>query len=116
MFVSVLGAVVNIILNLVFIKKYGFIAAGYTTVFSYIVFCFAHYLLYKYIAKKEKTGNVYNDGIFMILGISVLAFMLICILLYKFNIVRYILIALIAVFAVIFRKKLIYAFKKALNK
>ena len=65
---------------------------------------------------KEKTGNVYNDGIFMILGISVLAFMLICILLYKFNIVRYILIALIAVFAVIFRKKLIYAFKKALNK
>ena len=116
MFVSVLGAVVNIILNLVFIKKYGFIAAGYTTVFSYIVFCFAHYLLYKYIAKKEKTGNVYNDGIFMILGIAVLAFMLICILLYKFNIVRYILIALIAVFAVIFRKKLIYAFKKALNK
>ena len=116
MFVSVLGAVVNIILNLVFIKKYGFIAAGYTTVFSYIVFCFAHYLLYKYIAKKEKTGNVYNDGIFMILGIAVLAFMLICILLYKFNIVRYILIALIALFAVIFRKKLLYAFKKALNK
>ena len=116
MFVSVLGAVVNIILNLVFIKKYGFIAAGYTTVFSYIVFCFAHYLLYKYIAKKEKTGNVYNDGIFMILGIAVLAFMLICILLYKFNIVRYILIALTAVFAVIFRKKLLYAFKKALNK
>ena len=113
---QVVGAVVNIILNLVFIKKYGFIAAGYTTVFSYIVFCFAHYLLYKYIAKKEKTGNVYNDGIFMILGIAVLAFMLICILLYKFNIVRYILIALIAVFAVIFRKKLLYAFKKALNK
>ena len=72
MFVSVLGAVVNIILNLVFIKKYVFIAAGYTTVFTYLVFCFAHYILYKYIAKKEKTGNVYNDSILMILGIAVL--------------------------------------------
>ena len=71
---------------------------------------------YRPLENYEKTGNVYNDGIFMILGIAVLAFMLICILLYKFNIVRYILIALIAVFAVIFRKKLIYAFKKALNK
>ena len=65
--------------------------------------------------KGKKSGNVYNDGIFMILGIAVLAFMLICILLYKFNIVRYILIALIAVFAVIFRKKLLYAFKKSIK-
>ena len=55
---------------------------------------------------------MFNDTYFMILGIAVLAFMLICILLYKFNIVRYILIALIAVFAVIFRKKLFTLFKK----
>ena len=116
MFVSVLGAILNIVLNLIFIKRFGYIAAGYTTVFSYIAFCVFHYLLYRFIMKKQEMGNIYNNIFFLFISIIVLAFMGICLLLYKFNTIRYIVIAVICALAIIFRKKLIYIFKKALNK
>ena len=38
MYILLISALINIILNIYFIPKYGFIAAGYTTLFSYAIF------------------------------------------------------------------------------
>ena len=36
---SILSAVINIVLNYIFIQWFGYMAAGYTTLVSYIIFC-----------------------------------------------------------------------------
>lgn len=45
MIASVVGAALNILLNYIFIGKYGYIAAGYTTLVCYIAYAIGHYAL-----------------------------------------------------------------------
>lgn len=40
-----MAAIVNIVLNFVFIKKYGYIAAAYTTLATYFLYFLLHYLI-----------------------------------------------------------------------
>ena len=47
-----IAAVVNVILNTFFIKKYGYIAAAYTTLFSYILYFIMHIIISKKIIGK----------------------------------------------------------------
>lgn len=51
------GAIINIILNLLLIPRFGFVAAGYTTLVCYAFFTCAHYCFMRQICKKE-LGNV----------------------------------------------------------
>ena len=44
MLASVIGAMLNIILNYCLIKEFGYIAAGYTTFISYVLFVCTHNL------------------------------------------------------------------------
>ncbi len=61
MVASIGVSILNIVLNAIFIPKYGFIAAGYTTVTSYIAFTFVHYIFMKHVCKQvgERT-DIYN--------------------------------------------------------
>ncbi len=52
-FVSGIAAVMNIGMNYIFLKKYGYYAAGYTTLICYMLFALLHYWNYKRILKKE---------------------------------------------------------------
>lgn len=117
MVVSIIGAILNIVLNLIFIKRFGYVAAGYTTVVCYILFSFGHFCLYKMIVKKQGINENFFEGkkIFFI-SIAVELFMLLCIFLYNNNIIRYIAIAVILVLALINYKKLIQIVKKAIGK
>lgn len=77
-------------LNWVFITKYGYIAAGYTTVFCYLLFSAGHYLLYKYLSKKYLAGiSIIN---FKLIGAVTIALMIVMgavLALYKITIARY---------------------------
>lgn len=53
-YASLIGAVLNIVLNYFGIKLFGYIAAGYTTLICYIVFGAAHFIFMIKICKKEK--------------------------------------------------------------
>ena len=46
------AAVLNIILNVIFIKRFGYIAAAYTTELTYILYFAFHYLISKRLEKK----------------------------------------------------------------
>ena len=54
---SCFAALINYVLNYIFIPKYGYIAAAYTTLASYLVLMFVHYVMVKYVLKEK----VYDD-------------------------------------------------------
>ncbi len=113
---SMAGAVLNIILNYIFISIFGYYAAGYTTLFCYIVYAGFHFHFMSKICKQELPNkHPYNLRVFI--GIS-MVFMLVgfAIMLTYVNIVmRYICIGGIAFSIVLFRKRIIKFFKMILN-
>ena len=58
---SIGAALVNIFLNYIFIQKYGFIAAAYTTLLSYLIFCYSNYLAMKKILTDRDLDDIAYD-------------------------------------------------------
>lgn len=54
---TIIAAFLNLVLNLIFVPIYGFVAAGYTTFFSYFVLMTAHYVITKYFLKVDIYDN-----------------------------------------------------------
>ena len=104
---SVLCALLNLVLNYVFIKKYGYQAAAYTTFACYLFFCCLHYLFYKKVCKEELDGeNIYDVlGIMKISGAVIIAGITITII-NKTVVVKYTIIAVGMIIAVIYKKKI----------
>ena len=117
MLVSVAAALLNIGLNYIFIQKYGYIAAAYTTVFCYILFSVGHYLLYKMITKRKGINEAVFDGKrILIYSLGVCGATALSLLLYNHTLIRYGVIAVIGVLALINIKKLTELFKKVFTK
>lgn len=90
---SIFAAILNIVLNFIFIRIYGYIAAAYTTFLSYLLLSVAHYIGMKKI-EKRKIFNI-NTILFYSLLLIVLAFVN---LIYINSIsIRYILFVLIII-------------------
>lgn len=84
---SVTATVINFILNSIFIPKYGFIAAAYTTLFGYFVLL----LIHMFLVYKMGLNHVYSyKHIFLILGMEIFV-MLFLTIIYQ-SIIRYIFI------------------------
>lgn len=108
MYVSVIGAIINIILNYFFIRIYGYLAAGYTTLICYTIFLIGHYLLYKIINKKYlKNAEITNNKFFATITCLLFFVMFIILVLYKYIVLRYIIIALIVIILLINARKII---------
>ena len=108
MLASSLAAILNIVLNIVFIPLVGFIAAAYTTLVTYFIFSIFHYVAVCKTCKK----NAYEDLPFngkVIYGISTIVILVVaaCLLLYNNIILRYGLVAILILGSVLFRKKLL---------
>ncbi len=114
MLASVFGAALNIGLNYVFIKLFGYIAAGYTTLVCYIVYAVAHYIIMRKVCDKfcEKK---YPYNIKTILKITVPFLMVGFVLLgtYLYPFIRYSIVLVVAVIVVI-KRKLIIGYLKSL--
>lgn len=79
---SILCALLNIILNYIFILKYGYKAASYTTFICFAVFCFIHYLFYLRTCKMDNNGETLFDGKMLLkisLGIVTIGFIILLI-------------------------------------
>lgn len=105
MVASTVGAVINIILNWIFIPVYGFIAAGYTTLFCYLIFMLMHYYFMVVICKKEINGAAVFDIRFIALSCLVVSGLSAgCLVLYNYDIIRYAALLLTVILLVIKRK------------
>jgi O-antigen/teichoic acid export membrane protein len=102
---TVIAATTNIVLNLLFIPRYGYIAAAYTTLVSYAFLHFLHFFAIRRTPYRDLYNNRFLWGVMLTLLVSLPVFLL----LYRISLLRY--IALVIYFAAIFilflkRKKL----------
>ncbi|SFC80299.1 lipopolysaccharide biosynthesis protein [Butyrivibrio sp. YAB3001] len=113
---SVLGALLNVILNYFFIRKYGYIAAGYTTLICYITYALAHYLFMRRVCRLCCFGKYpYETKIILMIAIPFLLCGFILLLTYKYSIIRYCILAVFIIMIFVFRKRLIIAIKGMLS-
>ncbi len=97
MVASCVGAILNIILNCIFIPVWGYLAAGYTTMVCYLIFTLAHYTFYKKIVKDKIGDNVsiYNVKSMILISIVLIIAVIVTSMLYNSDILRYIFITLL---------------------
>lgn len=98
-----IAAVVNIILNIILIPRFGFIASSFNTLFSYFVLYSVHYI---YI-HKIKVSFVFKTKIINLGLIFMICIMALIYLVYIFNFIRWILCLTYAavIFCFIFKYK-----------
>jgi len=105
MVASCIGAVVNIALNYFFMNIFGYIAAAYTTLFCYILFCIAHYIMYKFLLQKEAViDKIYDDKFILFCSIASIVIMVLMTLIYDHTLTRYGVVIVICILAYIKRK------------
>ena len=94
---SVMAAILNIILNFIFIKKFGYYAAAYTTLISYFLLFMFHY----YGMKKVEKRKIYDLKYIFLLAVILLMVLLIIIISNCNIILRYLILLVSCVFMII---------------
>lgn len=102
-----IAAAANILLNYIFIRRFGFIAAGYTTMACYILLSLFHY----YNVKKKGYADILNNRGMFLISILLIVATLIISGLYSHMIIRYSMIVVMLAIAVIKRKQIISLIK-----
>lgn len=104
---STIGGIANLILNYVYIKKYGYVAAGYTTLACYIFFSVIHFFVMKIIVKKECENHpIFNVKGFIFISLALIAISSLLFYLYDKVILRYFLLILVSLcYSLYFMKK-----------
>lgn len=110
-----IGAVLNIVLNYFFIPKFGYMVAGYTTLFCIAVYAIAHYFVMQKICMKEYRKKIFSIKHTMIhmtlfIGMGMLATMT-----YYCTELRWGMIALIMFAVFVYRKKLLESVKTLID-
>lgn len=96
MIATCVTAALNLILNYVFIKQFGFIAAGYTTLVCYVLLAVFHGINLKRLGY----AKVYDNKVIAIISVGVILMSIFVSVLYGYTIIRYIFIfALLALMA-----------------
>lgn len=100
-------AVLNLVLNYIFIPLFGFIAAGYTTLVCYGLLAFFHYCCVKHLG----FNHVYDNK--RILGLSCFVVLITVIIseIYSYMLIRYSLITALGLIMVIKRKEIVKMLK-----
>ena len=87
------AACLNVFLNWVLIPVFGYTVAGTTTLLSYLFLAVFHYISYRTIQKEEQFAAIYDIGWIVKLSLALLAATMAIHLLYRYIILRYILVA-----------------------
>lgn len=99
---SITATISNLILNYVFISKYGYFAAGYTTIFCYGLQAVIDYIGMKMTVNEE----IYNMRFILLLSLTVIAFSCLSPLTYDFIYLRYLILTTLIIIGIIFRNKI----------
>jgi len=108
MLASVIGAALNIVLNAIFIPRFGFLAAGYTTMVCYFIFMLMHYLFMRRVCRKMDIPlNVFNVPAIAVLTAAITGICLLCIQVYPLMWLRYAVVLVMAAVVIVKRRTII---------
>lgn len=115
--ITIICAAINIGLNYVGIKMFGYIAASYTTLICYILTAIVHSLYSKRILKDEKVQtDIFPWKGFSILGLAMIGLCVLVSELYRLVIIRYMIICGIIIVMIIKRNDIINLIKSIKNR
>lgn len=108
MYGSVIAAIINLILNYIFIKVFGYIAAAYTTLFCYIVYCGMHYIFAMKVCRdNDIPSSIFNAKLLSLFGVAII-FAAICMnFIYLNTVMRYAVILCIIILCFVKKKQLV---------
>ena len=113
---SVVGAILNIILNYFGIKMFGYVAAAYTTLICYILYSVFHYIVMTKICNTFLGGaKPYNTKFLIVFALVFLAFGFLMLSTYTFPVIRYCVIAATVIVMVWKRKMIIESLQKIMT-
>lgn len=114
---SVFAALINYITNKYFIAKYGYIAAGYTTLFCYLIFSISHFIIMnKTLEKNGIKEKIYDGKTILAITIFMIVFGLAILSLYKYPLIRLCIIGCIGIFVIFNIRRLKTYIIKVLKK
>lgn len=109
--ISFVGAMVNIGLNLVLIPVFGYVAAAYTTLISYIIYAVGHALYVQRIVREKKLEDVFDGKLLTCLGIGSIVLSVFISFFYQMTWIRYGIIIALIIFVFIKRKDVLQIVK-----
>ncbi len=105
-YASITAGFVILLFNFILVPKFGFLAAAYSSLLSYIVYALMHYCFMRKTLKKHLNGiQVYDNRLIFKMSMVFTAIILCIPLLYRFSIIRYLTIAVVLGVIVLFRKR-----------
>lgn len=114
---SIGAAVLNIILNYLFIPVFGYVAAGYTTLVSYMVFAVSNFCTLRLILKKRNLlDNMYNYKIMMLIFVIFMFCGFLGMVLYNLRFLRIVITFIFFVAVIVKRNKFIKSIKEIREK
>ena len=109
---SIASAIVNIALNAWVIPNISFVAAGYSTFVSYILFAFCNYLAVRnLINSKHAVSDAYNIPVLLGIFVAFVASSALGMLLYDYLMIRIVITLAVLAVLFIFRNKLLSVLK-----
>lgn len=116
MIASVISAFVNIVLNIIFIPRCGYLAAGYTTMVCYLVHTVIHYLVMKIICFRKRIRVMYDIKFILLLSLILIFVSVTAMLIYDYFIIRYVIILVLLIMAIVKRKRILQLLNYIVNK
>ena len=105
---SVVSATVNIVLNAIFIPAFGYLAAGYTTMVSYILQAMIDY----WAMKKVLEHDIYDMRLILVLSFSVIFAGVVLSFIYSYTLFRLLLFAIFLTCTLFYIQRNIYLFRQ----
>lgn len=110
---SIAAAVINIVLNFFLIPIFGYYAAGYTTLFSYLVFAFSNYgAMKKVLAEQNQKNDAFHMKGLIFIFIAFLAIGFLGMVLYDYLVIRIMIMAVVLLGLIIMHKRIIALVQK----
>ena len=109
---SIIGAILNVVLNRIFIPKFGYYAAGYTTLICYLIYVGCHYYCMQKLCKENLDGvQIYETKKLLILMAVFMLSGFMLLVTYSYPVIRYILAASGLGLVLLNKKKIISSLK-----
>ena len=113
---SLIAACINIVLNILFIPIFGYVAAGYTTLFCYMLYALGHYIVSRRILQKNKCDSYVDVRVILALSCVMAVSSLLINRILEHRIIRFSIIAVFLIAAFLERKKIIDKLKDIRSK